>query len=526
MSGALRWCEGEPAVRRALEDWCAGRLAAACLRESPRRRILRLDAPGAGPLLLKHFRAASGRRPGRGRLRGRLGIGPAHREWRHLAALRRAGVPVPEPLGRAALAGGDLVVATRWIEGEPLLQALGAGAPGRRAVLASLGRAVAALHAAGFVHRDLHHGNVLVADGQAWLLDVQRARRSRRQTARLADLGWLDCSLWGALSRPDRLRLWAAALGLERPFGPRARGLLRAVGRAARLRGRRHARSRTRRSLRPGRLYARAAAGDLRGMRLRALEPGDLAVAAQAHAAALAAGDSRVLKDDGRSRITAVAAGARAVVVKEAPPRGALRALADALRGSAARRAWLGGHGLAARGIGAARPLAFLERRILGVPVASWLVLEDLRPAEAADACRSLETTQVALALGRLALALHRREVDHGDLKASHVYLRPGASGVEARVLDLDGVRFPRRLSDARRLRALAQLNASLPDRFPAEARRLAFRRYAAALPFRGGPDLALRRVVALSLARRHRWTGRGCALADSSGASPGPTPA
>lgn len=161
MSGTLRWCEGEPAVRRALEDWCAGRLAAACLREGARRRILRLDAAGAGPLLLKHFRVASGRRPVRGRLRARLGIAPAHREWRHLVALHRAGVPVPEPLGRAALAGGDLVVATRWIEGEPLREALAAGgAPRRRAILAALGRAVAALHRSGFVHRDLHHGNV------------------------------------------------------------------------------------------------------------------------------------------------------------------------------------------------------------------------------------------------------------------------------------------------------------------------------------------------------------------------------
>ena len=40
------------------------------------------------------------------------------------------------------------------------------------------------------------------------------------------------------------------------------------------------------------------------------------------------------------------------------------------------------------------------------------------------------------------------------------------------------------------------------------------FARYAAALPFDRGSDAALRAVVAASLERRHRWTGRDCRLA------------
>jgi hypothetical protein len=120
-------------------------------------------------------------------------------------------------------------------------------------------------------------------------------------------------------------------------------------------------------------------------------------------------------------------------------------------------------------------------------------------------------------ALARLASALHRRGVDHGDLKAGHVFVRPTLWGVEARVLDLDGVRFRgERLSDARRMQALAELNASLPDRFPASARRSAFLRYVAGLPFAGGRDAALANVVAESLVRRHRWSGAGCARAEA----------
>jgi hypothetical protein len=46
--------------------------------------------------------------------------------------------------------------------------------------------------------------------------------------------------------------------------------------------------------------------------------------------------------------------------------------------------------------------------------------------------------------------------------------------------IDLEGVRFPRRLREARRLRAIVELNASLPDSYPALLRCRAFRRYAA----------------------------------------------
>lgn len=238
--------------------------------------------------------------------------------------------------------------------------------------------------------------------------------------------------------------------------------------------------------------------------------------ALRGHALALAGGDRRVLKDDRRSRVTALEVDRRRVVVKEAPPRGAGRALADALRGSAGQRAWVGGHGLRARGIGAALPLAFLERRAWGVPVASLVVLEDLHPAEPADDLTGPDPDELLDALAGLACLLHRRRVDHGDLKASHVFVRAGPAGLEARILDLEGVRFRRRLSDARRIQALAELNASLPDRLPAAARRAAFARYAAALPFAGGARRALEQVVQRSLERRHRWTGKGCALAEA----------
>src|SRR5690606_672096 len=243
-----------------------------------------------------------------------------------------------------------------------------------------------------------------------------------------------------------------------------------------------------------------------RGLRLRAREPAARAALLAAHAAALAAGDARVLKDDHRSRVTGHVVGGQAWVVKEAPWRGLGRALADVLRGSAARRAWRAGHRLALRGIGVARPRAWLERRRLGVPLRSWVVLEDLRPAVPAAFAleHGLAAEPVLDALVRLLVALHRAGVDHGDLQGTHVYL--GRDG--ARLIDLEAVRFRRPLPDERRVQALAELNASLPPGFPDDARLRAFRRYSRALPWARGEARARAEVVRRSIARRHRWPG------------------
>ena len=247
-----------------------------------------------------------------------------------------------------------------------------------------------------------------------------------------------------------------------------------------------------------------------RGLRLARLAPAALLEALEKHRRAT--GDA-VLKRGTRSVVTAVRVCGQRFVVKEYRPAGLLRRVADALRGSPGRRAWLGGHGLQLRGIGAATPLAFLEQRRLGLPVASWVVLEDLQPLRPADelAADPGRAPEVAEALAGLAVDLHRARIVHGDLKASHVFLEWQGGRPVSRLCDLEGVRFKRRLSRSARLRALAELNASLPDALPAVHRRRAFQRYATALPFRGGRDRALQSIVRRSLERAHRWTGSDC---------------
>jgi tRNA A-37 threonylcarbamoyl transferase component Bud32 len=408
------------------------------LRDRPgRRRLLRVQLGPDLDLFVKQQHRAGRRHPLRDGLKRLLRVDPAWREWRALCALRDAGVRVPRPRALGVLADGDRVLAMDHVAAEPLPDALASCGPAapRRMLAERVGRLVAALHSAGWIHGDLHRGNFLVdADGPL-LVDLQAARRSLHAAARLRDLGELDHALAAGLSLFTRVRLRAAALGVARPFSAADRRRLRAAGRAAQLRRRAQVASRTRRALRPGRRFSVLRVAGARGLRRRSVEEPLLRAALED-----CAEDRNVvwLSREPGARVAAVTRGERRLVVEEFDESGWPAALRSAWRGSRARRGWLGGLGLEVHRLGAAAPLAFVEGR---PGSASRLVLEDLRPAHAADA-DAVSDAEAADALQALLIRLHGWAVDAGDLRASRVLLRPGADALRAHLLGLEAVRF------------------------------------------------------------------------------------
>ncbi len=518
---SIVWQKGDRAlgyqVERVLNAGSEASGELVVLRDNPRRRIvtLRVDEKR---VLVKHFRVGSGRHELRDSWKTSLGRAPAKREWRALRAMRRAGLPVPEPWVLGTLPDGDHVLVMEHLPGTPLDHALRRDAVDPRAGLAALGALVARIHAAGWVHGDLHVGNLLLDEGRWALLDWQHARRSRSRRARRADAARLEYSLARFLPLSQRMRLREATLSITRPYDAAARTVLQEAGDALWERFDEHARSRTRRALRPGRLYQTVELPGLVGLRTGDLSDPDLSRVLASHEAARARPDDpRRIKDDSRSCVTAVAFADRRLIVKAFPRRPVRGWLRDLVRGSPARRAWLAGHGLRARRIGVAQPFAYLEER--RVRPRSWVILEDLRPATAAAFAieRGVATpSRLADILLALVLQLHRRGVDHGDLKGTHILLRRGRAGafagqLEACVIDLEGVSFRRRVGWRRRRRALIQLNASIPDTLPAALRRRFWTRYLQIFPVSGNGEAEARRIVRRSLARRHRWKGRDC---------------
>jgi tRNA A-37 threonylcarbamoyl transferase component Bud32 len=407
-------------------------------------RVRRGDLPaGSRPLRRNPVRASARI----GDLLLKAWMRPSSQPRREARAIGRAhalGLRVPVLVGV-----GDDWIATRWIDARPAT----------RADLAAILATVARMHAAGMLHGDLHLGNLL-ADGDGVVLtDLQRARflPALPGPLRRRELGFLAYSLGEPLpGELAHVRFWRD------------------------VRAQRHWRSRTRRCVVESGGFTAFEARGARGFRRR---DADAARLARALDSLETAPPRKVGSGGSLYRIDGLFVKAHASVRR-------------------ARRAWLGGNGLEARGIATARPLAWAGR---------WLVMEDAgatladwadggfaaSPPAAHDAC--------ADALGDLLAALHRRGIYHADLKANNVAFAPGAP---PRLLDYARVRFGRRVRLGRRVKNLAQLNAALPDAVHARFRERAFARYLAASEFRGDPDELRRRVIALSLSRRHRWSG------------------
>lgn len=208
-----------------------------------RGRPFGVEVSGAGRVFVRQYLHGGALR----RLTGELYRGESRfvGELRALTDAARAGVAVEEALGivsRPAGAGmcrGWLVA--REVPGASDVLRLLCGTPApssRRAVLAASGRAIRALHDAGFEHPDIHLKNLLVRpDGVVAVLDLDGTRRhaelSREQ--RLAGLFRFDryaakqAAAGLPVSRTDRLRVLRAYAGNDWP----ERDALRAL--AARL---------------------------------------------------------------------------------------------------------------------------------------------------------------------------------------------------------------------------------------------------------------------------------------------------
>jgi len=118
--------------------------------------------------------------------------GLAPRPWRELAVTlgaRERGAPVPEVLAACVhgwLVYRSAVVTAEVADARTAIEALAAApSPSARGAIAAVAAgAIARLHASGVEHADLNLTNVLIAEGGAMIVDLDRARL---RSARLGD---------------------------------------------------------------------------------------------------------------------------------------------------------------------------------------------------------------------------------------------------------------------------------------------------------------------------------------------------
>ena len=112
---------------------------------------------------------------------------------------------------------------------------------------------------------------------------------------------------------------------------------------------------------------------------------------------------------------------------------------------------------------------------------------------------------ELADAVAHLLARLHRRGIYHADLKTGNICWTPGA---RPRLIDYARVRFGRNVRRRRRIKNLAQVNASVPDLVPAEFRERTLQVYLEATQARAQAQPIRAQVVRESLRRHHRWSG------------------
>lgn len=223
---------GEP------EAWRARKKAA----YEGRGRPFGVDVPGAGRVFVRQYLHGGALR----KMTGDVfrGEGRFLSELAALVAAEKAEVPVEEALGvvsRKAPLGmrRGWLLAREIVGADDVLTALGKKpAPRkRRAFLEASGRAMRALHDAGFEHPDLHFKNLLAApDGRVLVLDFDAVRRRPKlsQDDRLAGLFRFDryaAKHRRVVSRADRMRTLKSYAGRDWPREDELRALARKLAR-------------------------------------------------------------------------------------------------------------------------------------------------------------------------------------------------------------------------------------------------------------------------------------------------------
>jgi tRNA A-37 threonylcarbamoyl transferase component Bud32 len=479
-----------------LDDWLSdGRVQ--IVKHASHRTVYRVDLPQR-TFFLKHYRVLALLNAATHLLRGSA----ARREWRNALEVRRRDVPTVTPIALGEHYRGGLVRDSYFVSeaipdsctleryaDECLPKVAPAQQPRlRRRIALALAKLCAAAHTAGVYHTDFHRGNVLVGLNtvetpqglpQLHLIDLPKMWFSRslswahsRDSLAMFAAAWLDRS-----TRSERWRFFRAYLDarpeleLVDPAAAAAQIVRRSRAHAQRI-----FRDRDKRSLRTNRDFYRVKSSNGAGYAVRDLARRDLAALLDDPDRPMTAPGSQIIKESLGSYVvrTQFVLDGRATTAayKRARYRSWRKALLAVFRRSRSLRAWHLGHALRERGIDIARPVCVCEPHSGWLRWQSYLAtqwidgdhLHDfLRRAQASSPDqRRRMTRDCAIVVGRLLGRMHAWNIGHRDLKAANLMLAQGQGRLSAYLIDLDGVRVVRRLSERRRARNLARLATSM----------------------------------------------------------------
>lgn len=416
-------------------------------------------------------------------------------EWLAARTMTAAGLPTIHAVmmgekhsGRMLLDGtlatieipdaNDLVPVLHWRMRGPALQ------HARRKLLRDLAQLIRRFHDAGFVHNDLHSGNILVTGepetAKLHLIDLHTVKivGKTARRPRIANLSKMLHSLTTGTTRSERRRILKDYEGDDPVLGDIGAVSRKIFGRADALE-RRRLKNQARRCLRGSSSFDLTRMGDYSLWFRREIPPEGVLSAIGDHLLSMEKGGHEILKDSRRSAISRQVLAAPPewgrTVVKETLIPEPLEILKNAFRVPRGMASWKNGNSLDMHQVRVARPAALAIRGRWPFLRESYLLMEDLsdcsrldlyvlkRFAGNLDAAGRREKRDFVRRCAQFVRSIHRKGIYHGDLKAVNMFVRQSELGNPVFLLvDYDRVTFGNSVSSRRRIKNLAQLAASV----------------------------------------------------------------
>lgn len=430
-------------------------------------------------------------------------------EWSIGNELLRKGINTAQPLALAEkrtgiLLEGSLLVTKAVTNSRPFMDYCKSVFSGllseersneKKDLLIGLANFVRKVHDAGFFHNDLHTGNLLIkfnddnlklSQGYSlYLMDLHHAKLLKRLSVqkRLFNLAQIFNSLVEILSNSEKLD-FVNSYGTDAFNGTinNQEIVNRIDSIASKIRDV-HFRSRLKRCLKESTNFSKKKISGLTIYSRKGHDVNGFLKAIEKHHHALNSKDkSAIIKSDTKTALTRTPfenGNIKNVVVKNYKSKCVICILKNAFRCPPGRRAWKAGNGLLEYSFSAAKPLALIEKKIMGLVSGSYLIMEDV------DGCLEMDRyilknfqgplpserlvkkktfiNDYAKAIGEM----HKQKIFHSDLKTCNVLVNEKDKGhFDFTFLDYDNVIFGEDINLQQIVKNLTQINLSTPRSF------------------------------------------------------------